>query len=267
MMRVQEPHARRGLTALLAAVLVGNVGLIGPLGCDPMDIAPLPSPEEPDPRAIFTSSLELETTGAASPAEKPGLVAIVGLPHAVVADVKVRLTARNRPSVFAQATTFGSFAITIEIARGESLELATVAADGRESRSISLSIPEYVPQPLEPKAGVAGPGGAQANFQPAPPETDSDSLRGEVLPVVVALGNGTARLSAGAGFVPGNATLVIANLATGVTTIAIPTSDGAISVIFAAVPGDDVAFFTRSMADPSLTSPVKKSVIPKPPRQ
>lgn len=238
------------------------------IGCDPQDIAPLPSPITPPPdgEQLLLSSL---TVGE----EAERLVAIVGFEHAVTGrgDVKI-VNTRTQAGLQYASTDKGTFAATFQARAGDGLEVSFIL-NGVESEPVAVKVPAVVEKkagggPMPPEPGP-GPDDDGDNHQASPMEPATDTafegsgVDGKrVIPVIVSQGDGTVHLTSDPGFIDPKTWLVIANLSTGAVTTTLSDAYGAVDVWFSGESGDEIAFFSQSTADPSLTSPVVKAQIP-----
>ena len=136
------------------------------MSCDPQNIAPLPSPAEPDGTRVLLSSL---TAGDPSTPDVNRLISVVGTPGAVgdVGTVEITNT-RTGVLAVASATPAGTFAGKSYGQPGDTLELVYIDDSGYRSAVTSLDVLAYVlSQPTEPNANTP-----RETAQPLPPGED-----------------------------------------------------------------------------------------------
>ena len=135
------------------------------VSCDPQNIAPLPSPTEPDGTRVLLSSL---TATESDDTDANYLISVVGIPGAVENLGTVEITnTRNGLIHVATATEAGTFAGKSYGQAGDSLELVYIDNDGYRSAVTDLVVASYVRLDTN------------ASGTPAEPETSQPPTPGE----------------------------------------------------------------------------------------
>jgi hypothetical protein len=246
------------LTLWVMALLVASA-------CEPGAIAPLPSPNPPDDDLIITSSLGLQAEEG-----KDDLIAVVGLDGAVNTAMAVEVTNVRTGRV---DTTFasksGSFSVGALGRADDVLELRQVDAAGQRSQPVSVAIYTYEAPSFEVTADKndafpAVPGfseGTDAGAGGPPDPEDPDGQATARLPVIWSFESGTLTVDAAAGFTTPGAIVIVSNTKAGTVVAAPADADGAVRIVIAASVGDEILMFSRSSANPALTTPTIRYLV------
>jgi len=226
---------------------------------------PLPSPYTPDSTKILLSSL---TEDSANNADEN--VALMGLPGAVSGFGTLRVVLADGTSEeFIQTTVAGSFVGSLVAKRGDTLRLSYLV-DLEESDWIELIVPQYPSEKVEPPTTRMGgaPDQPSKDFSEAvdesndPQDSGGDDPPETLQSLFEILPDGLVRIQTGPDFISPEDWLFVGNLVTGETVSTRADPMGAVSLTFAAEPGDRILMFSQSAVDPAQTSPVSEFEIP-----